>query len=83
MGIGGIADIRNQTTAGYVAQVELMLGPLACPELLRRMADQHDQCADWCEETGRLVLVEAFRAAAVALRERAERGDDGKGERSS
>jgi hypothetical protein len=66
----------SEDIAAYVDQVEAMLGRAGVggAKMLQRVAEQHEACADWCAKSSRLNAhgrVEALRAAAAMIRERA------------
>lgn len=71
--MGTEAMTTNSVTA-YVDALEAMLAAVPAlrdPEVLLRVASQHEACADWCTAAGRFLRAEIFLAAAVEIRARA------------
>ena len=67
----GILPVSD--TEAYVEALAKMLGDLADAEMLRRVAQQHDDSAAWLDAKGREPRARIFRAAARAIRARAAR----------
>lgn len=63
--------LQVAATEAYVEALEKMLGDLADAEMLRRVAQQHDDSAGWLEALGRENRAKIFRMAARAIRARA------------
>jgi hypothetical protein len=68
-GTPGILQV--DASEAYVEALVKMLGDLADAEMLRRVAQQHDDNAVWLDANGREGRGEIYRAAARAIRARA------------
>lgn len=70
----GTEAMTTDSVTAYVDALEAMLAAVPAlrdPEVLLRVASQHEACADWCTAAGRFLRAEIFLAAAVEIRARA------------
>jgi hypothetical protein len=69
--VGTPGILQVDASKAYVEVLVKMLGDLADAEMLRRVAQQHDDNAVWLDANGREGRGKIYRQAARALRARA------------